>query len=538
MWKGSFDIRSKVTDAESFEAVPEVFFFYSLFDGAVSKELEGLPPSPQFPFGLLEKSASPDKVECATVMEVVSVDVAASNASLFSVDPAAAAVLEKEGGVTAAAVSDKTADVSVVNSSQVALPSDASDLVHTVTLVGFGRNMFGRFSVAAIYNEITHEMKCEKKYLVSKFASKRGRKSVAESSSSIAAVDEEGDVEGLLGRQQLRPKQMGGGSSVWDPSLGLDGCDGASKRKRNSLGASSSKVVVSPSVKPMFATSSSLPAFKGYSPKDAMSFGVGGAAPSGYVLTGSRDPDSDDPHGDYREAFQDCDTGEIYEGGWAYGARYGRGNWLQNKEHGKGKLMTADRRVIYTGDWLDGCFHGVGTYYFGNGDSYTGDWRESSRQGRGEYIFRNGCRYSGDWRDNKRAGRGLFVWPDESFYDGDWEAERRHGRGVLELSNGLRYDGGWAHNLMEGKGCCTFPSGQIYQGTYKSGLREGRGSVLFAEGAVYEGRFKEDRLDGQGTLKISDSVPGAEADELMFPVQIQAELWRIHLKAGFGTDSH
>lgn len=91
-------------------------------------------------------------------------------------------------------------------------------------------------------------------------------------------------------------------------------------------------------------------------------------------------------------------TGEIYEGGWSYGARNGRGiclyndgllyegNWLNNKEHGKGQLMTADRRLIYSGDWLDGCFHGYGTYYYSNGDRYVGDWRESHRVG--EFV---GC---------------------------------------------------------------------------------------------------------------------------------------------------
>lgn len=415
--------------------------------------------------------------------------------------------------------------------------------------------MFGRFSVAAIYNESTREMRCEKKYIVSKFAAKRGRKSFTESVANdpVTAQDDEDETSeqpGQVRQQVLRPKH----NSSWESSslTGWNGGDLSLKRKRNfSLGGGFvAKAAVSPKVGSCVQeASSSFTANKNHISNDLVpSFSV--IAPAGLVLTGPRDPDCDDPEEDYREAFQDCDSGEIYEGGWTYGARNGRGvclyndgllyegNWLQNKEHGKGQLMTSDRKVLYSGDWLDGCFHGHGTYYFGNGDRYTGDWRESCRQGKGDYEFWNGCRYSGDWRDNKRSGRGLFVWPDESFYDGDWEAERRHGRGVLELANGLRYDGGWSNNLMEGKGCCTFPSGQIYQGTYKSGLREGRGSVIFAEGAVYEGRFKEDRLDGQGTLKISDSVPGSEVDEMMIPVQIQAELWRIHLKAGFGGDAH
>ena len=50
-----------------------------------------------------------------------------------------------------------------------------------------------------------------------------------------------------------------------------------------------------------------------------------------------------------------CD-GLLYDGTFAMG-----------KEHGKGQLMTADGRVIYEGDWMDGFIHGVGTYYFGDG---------------------------------------------------------------------------------------------------------------------------------------------------------------------------
>lgn len=58
---------------------------------------------------------------------------------------------------------------------------------------------------------------------------------------------------------------------------------------------------------------------------------------------------------------------------------------------------------------------------------------------------------------------------------------------------------------------------------------------------MYEGRFKDDKIDGQGTIKISANVPGnaEEGEQLMVPLQIQSELWRIHMKAGFGvSDGH
>jgi hypothetical protein len=57
----------------------------------------------------------------------------------------------------------------------------------TIVLLGFGRNSFGRFSVAGIYDQKTGELRCEKKYMVTKFTAKRGRRSYAECAATAAA---------------------------------------------------------------------------------------------------------------------------------------------------------------------------------------------------------------------------------------------------------------------------------------------------------------------------------------------------------------
>lgn len=184
---------------------------------------------------------------------------------------------------------------------------------------------------------------------------------------------------------------------------------------------------------------------------------------------------NEDTFCDFKDAFLDENTGEIYEGGWKFGMKHGPGiclyndgllydgNWNNGKECGKGTLMTGDRKLIYCGDWVEGIIQGYGTYHYVNGDIYVGDWRDGRRHGRGDYVFCNGCRYSGDWKDDKRCGKGLFFWSDDSYYDGEWESDLRQGRGVLDLWNGFRYDGMWWMNNFEGKGVCTFPGGQIYQ---------------------------------------------------------------------------
>lgn len=430
-------------------------------------------------------------------------------------------------------------------------------------LLGFGRNSFGRFSVAGIYDEKTGELRCEKKYMVTKFSAKRGRRSYAECAATAAASGgylpmgnhPAAPMVPPSTRQRLAPP---GTSSMED--LGGAG-DPIGKRKRSIGGYAlqhSGKLPGNKEVGEVFGSASKGlgKGAKGSSSKEsaqaqaaaALAAAVTAAGPN--ALVGSRNPDNDDPEASYREAFMDCDTGEVYEGGWYYGLRHGKGvciysdglmyegAWVAGKEHGKGLLMTGDRQVIYTGDWLEGHMHGFGTYTFGNGDRYSGDWREGSRHGKGDYTFSNGCKYSGEWKDNRRSGRGMFVWTDGSYYSGDWELAQRHGRGKLELANGFVYDGYWSRNVIEGKGVCKFPGGQEYEGTYKNGLREGRGTISFAEGAVYEGRFREDRFDGQGTLKVNHVVPGALPDEMMIPLQVQSDFWRIHLRAGFGNDPH
>ena len=46
-------------------------------------------------------------------------------------------------------------------------------------------------------------------------------------------------------------------------------------------------------------------------------------------------------------------------------------------------------------------------------------------------------------------------------------------------------------------------------------------------------------MDGYaGTLKITQAVPGVVSNETMIPIQLQADIKRIQLKAGFGGDAH
>jgi hypothetical protein len=378
-----------------------------------------------------------------------------------------------------------------------------------VILVGFGRNKFGRFSLAASYDPSKATLICEKRYMLSKSASstKRGKRQDGEQAidrSSLARarsgsyLDFEGYEQLTPGGKRKRPSSSKGGGDEG----GFGSGENFGSRRKSSEG------------------------------------------PIDYVPIPNEGDDDD-----YRAAFYDEGSGEVYEGGWYNGKRHGRGicmyvdgtmfegNWSLGKEQGHGQLLSGDRHVIYMGEWFDGLMHGHGTYNFGNGDKYTGEWREGNRHGKGELFVNGGCKYVGEWKENKRSGRGVYTWPDGSYYDGDWELDKRHGKGILVLAtSNFFYDGLWAGNHPDGRGNCVFASGMEYQGSFKAGLREGRGTLKFPQGAEYEGRFRDDRIDGQGTLKITQSVPGHEEGEQFIPIDIQADLKRIHLKAGFGFD--
>jgi hypothetical protein len=298
------------------------------------------------------------------------------------------------------------------------------EALYKKVLIGFGKNPFGRFSVAAIYDEATKEFRCEKKYMTVKYSVKRGRRSHAEYALNYASNSS------LLHQPIVVPPsaitERTANSRKLSISLHQDGGIGSSLSTRN---RSSSKPELHEGEEdPSLLSSATIPIPKRKrTSSSGFSRAKSGTGNSKYLrndwnngnydldysnpnnlLTGFRNPDNDDPSLTFREAFQDCDTGEIYEGGWiSHLGRHGKGiclysdglmyegNWHRGKESGKGDLMTGDRRVIYTGDWLDGQMHGNGIYNYGNGDKYIGDFKECHRHGKGEYYLRNGCMYTG-----------------------------------------------------------------------------------------------------------------------------------------------
>ena|GEM_PF-699349 len=75
----------------------------------------------------------------------------------------------------------------------------------------------------------------------------------------------------------------------------------------------------------------------------------------------------------------------------------------------------------YTGDFVNGKFHGQGTYTWGDGKQYVGEFRNDKRSGRGTFTWPNGASYRGEWENGKKVGYGIYTFPDGRKNIGIWE---------------------------------------------------------------------------------------------------------------------
>lgn len=553
-WEGKFEVRPGVDD----DAIHESFFFHSFIGfEPPSTDFADLPPEPVISYPVLGVT---EAIVMPLVPKLQANKPAMTTADLTSSYQQDKQVLE-DGGISQNSINksssscekclsdiDPPADVMMDSCKYISSTELQNHLQFLATndyvlLFGFGKNAIGRFSLICSFHQPTGTLKCEKKYIITKCL-KRPRRYSWETPIALSRLNVLDTAMIQSPRLSSRPRNQFNSYPMFNEDLPISHHVPTKKSLSLPVAVAPISTLVSCLTGDVTEYNEHLKRIKKCDKnKEKL------AADTSKVNREKLEYELEDSV-NYRSAFLDETNGEVYEGSWSFGYRHGRGiclysdgtmyegNWHYGKEHGRGQLLTGDRQSIYTGEFLDGTIYGNGTYHFSNGEVYVGDWKEGGRHGKGEHTYKNGCKYIGDWKDNKRVGKGLFCWPDGSFYDGDWESDCRHGRGLLVLESGFRYDGSWIQNLMDGRGINVFPSGSEYQGTFRQGLREGRGSIKFKEGAEYEGRFKDDRIDGQGTVKITAIVPGPEEGEIMIPIQIQSDLKRIHLRAGFGDEPH
>ncbi len=71
-----------------------------------------------------------------------------------------------------------------------------------------------------------------------------------------------------------------------------------------------------------------------------------------------------------------------------------------------------------------------------------------------------------------------------------------------------------------------------FDGMWRAGRKVGRGTYTLSNGGVYTGRFQDDVAAGTGTFSLPNPVE-ISSTEWMIPFNLQTEVPKIHLRAGF-----
>ncbi|XP_014405875.1 PREDICTED: radial spoke head 10 homolog B [Myotis brandtii] len=137
----------------------------------------------------------------------------------------------------------------------------------------------------------------------------------------------------------------------------------------------------------------------------------------------------------YNEEGTSC-----YEGDWVHNIKKGwgirryksgnmyEGQWENNMRHGEGTMKWLTTNEEYSGQWENGVQNGLGTH----------TWF-LKRVPNTQYPLRN--EYRGNFVDGCRHGHGKFYYASGAIYEGEWVSNKKHGMGQLTFKNGRVYTG-------------------------------------------------------------------------------------------------
>eukprot|EP00899_Mesostigma_viride_P008788 jgi/Mesvir1/17910/Mv12975-RA.1 len=144
---------------------------------------------------------------------------------------------------------------------------------------------------------------------------------------------------------------------------------------------------------------------------------------------------------------------------------------------GEGLRVWADGRK-YTGMFLQGHLHGMGTMEQPNGDKYAGQWDTNQRQGEGTLEYGNGDTYQGHFSAHFPEGLGTLRAKDGSVFEGEWVRGQQSGSGACRYANGDVFEGMWEGGQWKhGRWyqCCT---NITYNGLFEGGVPSVRPTLL------------------------------------------------------------
>ena len=147
---------------------------------------------------------------------------------------------------------------------------------------------------------------------------------------------------------------------------------------------------------------------------------------------------------------------------------------------------------IYKGEFSNGMKNGTGKFTWNNGDSYEGEWLDDKIHGKGILIsIKDQSVYKGDFRDGKRHGKGFLRYVNGQWYDGEWRDGKKSGYGKETFQNGDKYDGYWEDGKLDGSGKYSWVEGDYFDGFFSKGQGSGEGLMIYANGEQERGVWKD-----------------------------------------------
>ena len=239
-------------------------------------------------------------------------------------------------------------------------------------------------------------------------------------------------------------------------------------------------------------------------------------------------------------------SGETLSGAWEnnlftgkgkfkYGDNFSyEGEWLNGKEHGKGKKIKNDTLVISSipmnireyegvftngkfengvmrllggdelkGNLKDGMFTGEAKLTFTNNlsisladalfqaASYNGKINNNTFES-GQITFKSGEALTGDWKNNLFTGKGKLNVEGKYWYEGDWEKGRIQGKGKKVIDDTLNIES-------------VSISVKEYEGQFSDGIFE-NGSIRIAGDGELKGILKDEKFSGEGKLTFQKNL--------------------------------
>ena len=81
---------------------------------------------------------------------------------------------------------------------------------------------------------------------------------------------------------------------------------------------------------------------------------------------------------------------------------------------------------------------------------YTGEWLADKEHGRGKLVKHNGDVFEGSFADGKPDGEIIIHYADKSRFRGMYKKGRREGKAVEETKNGVRFEGSYSNDRRHG----------------------------------------------------------------------------------------